>query len=206
MPSFTFPVPYIHIKHALLCCTTHTSPLLESCHSASDACPQSSLRGDKSWQPHISHPGTMRQAGEQLYYSSGMAGSAEGEALTPILMRLYAAQWPSVCRRIRQKQLHSYQRAHCLVEALLSPPFKKKKKVIRCLLFPSQSSQLLQHFDQSAIHYAFPTTQSQQQPHINLVTTGATPTVGHLVQEYPAGRALTVCWSIRLQIIEIKCN
>lgn len=33
----------------------------------------------------------MRQAGEQLYYSSGMAGSAEGEALTPILMRLRSA-------------------------------------------------------------------------------------------------------------------
>ena len=32
-----------------------------------------------------------RQAGEQLYYSSGMAGSAEGEALTPILMRLRSA-------------------------------------------------------------------------------------------------------------------
>lgn len=79
---------------------------------------QSSLGGDRSWQPHIGHSGTMRQAGEQLYYSSGMAGSAEGEALTPILMRLYAAQWPSVCGRIRQKQSHSYHRGYCLMETL----------------------------------------------------------------------------------------
>lgn len=86
------------------------------------------LQRRQSWRPHAGHPGTMRQAGKQLYYSSGMAGSAEGEALTPILMRLYAAQSPRVCRRIRQQQSHSYRRTYCLAEAHLSPPFRKKKK------------------------------------------------------------------------------
>lgn len=58
---------------------------------------------------HVMHSGTMRQPGSsaQLHYYSGMAGSAEGEALTPILMRLDTAQWPS--RSIRQKQSSSYQ-------------------------------------------------------------------------------------------------
>lgn len=45
-------------------------------------------------------PSRDNAAGRQLYCSSGMAGSAEGEALTPILMRLYAAQSP--WRRITQ--------------------------------------------------------------------------------------------------------
>lgn len=85
-----------------------------------------------SWQLLVDHPDTMRQAGMQLYYSSGMAGSAEGEALTPILMRLYTSQWPNVCRRIRQKQSHSYQRAYCLIEqppgshTASTPPFRAK--------------------------------------------------------------------------------
>lgn len=108
----------------MLCCTTHTHlcslnhdiQLLTLAHISVI------LGRRRNWQPRTGHPGTMRQAGrqasEQLYYSSGMAGSAEGEALTPILMRLYAAQWPSVCRGIRQKQSHSYQRAYCLMKTL----------------------------------------------------------------------------------------
>lgn len=87
----------------------------------------------QSWQLHIGHPGTMRQAGKQLYYSSGMAGSAEGEALTPILMRLYAAQWPSVCRRIRHKQSHSHQRAYCHMETTFFSPFRKKSYLLSSL-------------------------------------------------------------------------
>lgn len=69
---------------------------------------QSSLGGDRAGSLTSAIQG---QCGRQLYYCSGMAGSAEGEALTSILMRLYTAQWPSVCRRIRQKQSHSFQRA-----------------------------------------------------------------------------------------------
>lgn len=105
---------YSHMKHEFLFCTSrhrhrlwlnHDIQLLTLAHISVI------LGRRQSWQPHIGHPGTMRQAGRQLYYCSGMAGSAEGEALTSILMRLYTAQWPSVCRRIRQKQSHSFQRA-----------------------------------------------------------------------------------------------
>jgi len=89
---------------------THTHPFLESWHSASDTRPHFSHPwGEReSWQPHIGHPGTMRQAGERLHDSSAMAGSAEGEALTPILMRPYAAQWPGGSGR----NTRSYTREH----------------------------------------------------------------------------------------------
>lgn len=114
-------------QHIHLLCLNHDIQLLTLAHISVI------LGRRQSWQPHIGHPGTMRQAGKQLYYSSGMAGSAEGEAVTPILMRLYAAQWPSVCRRIRQKQSHSYQRAYGLVETLLSLPLRKKSYFLSSL-------------------------------------------------------------------------
>lgn len=53
---------------------------------------QSSLKGDGAGSLTPAIQGQCgRQAGRQLYYSSGTAGSAEGEALTPILMRLHCA-------------------------------------------------------------------------------------------------------------------
>lgn len=151
----------------------------------------------QSWQLHIGHPGTMRQAGKQLHYSSGMAGSAEGEALTPILMRLYAVQWPSVRRRIRQKQSCSYQRAHCLME---NPPFLsaiQKKSYLLSPLSISTFKTFWQICCTLCIHIS-----KQQQPHIKLVTAGTTTTAGQLVWEHPAGRAPAVRSSIRLQITE----
>lgn len=113
---------------------------------------QSSLGGDRAGSLTSAIQGQCgRQAGKQLYYSSGMAGSAEGEAPTPILMRLYAAQWPSVCRRIRQKQSHSYQRTYCLVETLLSLRHSEKK-LTYLLSSLSISPQLLEHLDKSVAH------------------------------------------------------
>lgn len=101
----------------------------------------------QSWQPHIGHPGTMRQAGRQLYYCSGMAGSAEGEALTSILMRLYTAQWPSVCRRIRQKQSHSFQRAF-----EKKPSLHHLKKKVTCSLFSTSNLSTFETFWHTTAH------------------------------------------------------
>lgn len=121
------------MKHAFLFCTFKRTHLLCSNEDIHTPVHISVILGRRqSWQPHVGHPGTMRQASKQLYYSSGMAGSAEGEALTPILMRFYASQWPSVCRRIRQKQSYSYQGAYCLAEPLPHSTIQEKKLFALC--------------------------------------------------------------------------
>lgn len=109
---------------------------------------QSSLGGDRAGSLTSAIQGQCgRQAGRQLYYCSGMAGSTEGEALTSILMRLYTAQWPSVCRRIRQKQSHSFQRAF-----EKKPSLHHLKKKVTCSLFSTSNLSTFETFWHTTAH------------------------------------------------------
>lgn len=115
----------------MLCCasSTHTSP--------SDARPHLSNPWEETELAASHRPSrdnaAGRQAGEQLYYSSGMAGSAEGEALTPILMRLRSA----VTKRMQEDEAETISQ---LAESILphgNPPLsaiqRKKSDLLSSL-------------------------------------------------------------------------
>lgn len=144
---------YSHMKHEFLFCTSrhrhrlwlnHDIQLLTLAHISVI------LGRRQSWQPHIGHPGTMRQAGRQLYYCSGMAGSAEGEALTSILMRLRSA----VTKRMQEDQAETITQ---LPESIWKTPslHHLKKKVTCSLLLhlkPLNLWNILTHYCTLTVH------------------------------------------------------